>query len=317
MKHHVAIITPIYATPENGRLELFRYTISSVAGQTSDFPLIHVVVDDGSSSDVKYFIREFEDSIRQKNNNIKIRYVKRDRKPEEICTPSYARNLGIELILRGEILTREEKNNIYGITFLDSDDLLPKEGINTRAKGLKKGFTRSDIAICNRKGKVLSIIKASKDGFPRNHLTLFFDIDFLRYLKDYVGEKYGQDGIFAPYSFGEDLDAHLSAVEAARYGGFEINYIPKVSLYYVKHSKSITNDYMPSNCKEEISKIFEKHKIQESKNLEAFIKPFLPKKIRKIAKEVRDRFNNIKFNLLYHDLKNELEEELEDLFNFM
>ncbi|MBU5678316.1 MAG: glycosyltransferase family A protein [Candidatus Aenigmatarchaeota archaeon] len=311
MKHHVAIITPIYATPENERLELFRYTINSVVNQDSDFKIIYLVVDDGSSSDVEGFIRDFARSVEQKKT--KIRYVKRDRKPEEICTPSYARNLGIELILRGEILTREEENNIYGITFLDSDDLLPKEGINTRAKDLKKGFTRSDIAICNRKGKVLNVIKASKNGFPRNHLTLFFDIDFLRYLKDYVGEKYEQDGIFAPYAFGEDLDAHLSAVEAARYGGFEINYIPNVSLYYVKHSKSITNDYMPNNCKEEISRIFEKHKIQESKNLEAFLKSFLPKKIRKIAREVRDRFNNLKFNLLYYDLKNELEEELEDL----
>ncbi|MEM7816750.1 MAG: glycosyltransferase family A protein [Candidatus Aenigmatarchaeota archaeon] len=313
MKNHLAVITPIYATPENKRLEIFRYTINSVINQDSDFDIIYLIVDDGSSSDVKYFIREFEDSIKQKNNNTKIRYVKRDRKPEEICTPSYARNLGIDLILRGEILTREENNNIYGITFLDSDDVLPRKGIEIRTEGLKKGFTRSDIAICNRKGKVLSVIKASKDGFPRNHLTLFFDIDFLRYLKDYVGEKYGQDGIFASYSFGEDLDAHLSAVEAARYGGFEINYNPEISLYYVKHSKSITNDYMPNNCKEEISRILEKHKIQESKNLKTFLKPFIPNKLRKRARNLRDRFNNLKFNLLYSDLKYELEKELKDL----
>lgn len=324
MKDYIAIITPIYATPENERLELFRYTMRSVYRQNSDFNIIYLIIDDGSTSDVDEFIRETKEIIESsgrtksreaKNPKIQIRYAKRDRKPEEVKTPSYARNFGIELLLRGEVLTEEEKS-LYGITFLDSDDLLPTNGINVRAEGLKKGFTRSDIAISNKKGKVLNVIKGSKDGFPRNHLTLFFEVDFLCYLKDYVGDKYGQDGIFAPYSFGEDLDAHLSAIEAARERGFEIQYNPKVSLYYIKHSKSITEDYMPKNCKEEICRILEKHKIPKSKNPENFIKSILPNKLRKIARKGRDRFNNIKFTLFYSELKHELEKELREILTF-
>ena len=139
----VAVVTPIYATPENGRLELFRHTLRSVQQQTHH-NVVYLVVDDGSTADVPNFLNEYRDS--------RVRYVRREKLPTDLRTPSNALNLGIDYCLdrNSDIMTHEEAATLAAVTYLHSDDLLTKDSVKQRLRRLPDGFIHSDMALFAR-----------------------------------------------------------------------------------------------------------------------------------------------------------------------
>ncbi|HLG24052.1 MAG TPA: glycosyltransferase [Candidatus Nanoarchaeia archaeon] len=237
------IITPVYATKANNRLDLLYQTAKSVRRQTYS-ELVHLIVDDGSPEDVSSFVNDLNDP--------RARYVRREKQSGEINTASNPLNTGIGYILdkKHEIMTRKEADEMESVTFLHSDDLLTYNSIMLRMAQLGNGFIYTDKMDFSEKGKMRKLEKGAElkghvlipeNFYYFNHHTVMWDIDFLRYLRGHVGEKYGQEGVFDPrLSLGEDRDMSISSVEAALKGNFRISYSPFVSMFYREHKKSIT-----------------------------------------------------------------------------
>lgn len=268
----VAVITPIYATSENKRLELFEYTLRSVLRQnSSNCGIVHVVVDDGSTVDVEGLLKEHGDG--------RTRYVRRERSPDDLKTASNALNMGIDYCLErsGDVFTKEEADNLYGITFVHSDDLLARNSVEVRLETLSNGFVYTDMGLLNKKGKVIGVrsgdtldkMNASQFNiFLFNYHTVMWKYDFLQYLKDFVGAKYEQPGVFDPQLyFGEDTDMVLSSIEAAAHRNYEALYLNEVSVLYRVHEQSISGESLDSlSLNAQHKRIYQKHFKGEIKN---------------------------------------------------
>jgi glycosyltransferase involved in cell wall biosynthesis len=263
----VVIVTPVYATPENGRLELLHQTLGSVQRQT--YPTyIHLVVDDGSPSDVKSVVCDKRDP--------RLRYVKRERHPQDLKTASNALNFGICLAISGnpDIFTREEAKDLTSLTYLHSDDLLTQDSLGTRLNALSNGIVYSDMAIFNTQCEITSLQRMkgylSKEQLLHsglsmrfNHHTTLWELNFLRYLDNFTKKMYGQKGVFDPnICFGEDRDTTYSSLEAAIDGNFDVRHIPRVTVLYRIHEKSITGEDIKSHngiSKPDLRRVLIKH----------------------------------------------------------
>ena len=207
--------------------------------------MIHIIVDDGSTEDVKGFISEYGDE--------RVRYVRRDRTPYDQMTSSNAMNLGIEFCLvgSGDTLTSHEAKSLKGLAYLHSDDLLAKESVQKRLAVLTKGFVASSMLFFNNKGQMLQVRPGitPKHGLDEeryhsfNHHTTLWEIGFLQYLREYVHETRGRTGIFnTTIDRAEDVDVTLHSVRAGLMGNYAMSCIPDVSVYYRVHSQSVTGD---------------------------------------------------------------------------
>ncbi len=326
-----AVISPVYATPQNERLKLFDHTVRSFIRQRTDaLNLVHVVVDDGSSSDVEGFLREYHDS--------RIRYIRRDKSPSDLRTASNALNLGIDCCLAGsgDVFTRSEASDLYAIAFLHSDDLLPKDSVQKRIwkMGNGTGFVHTDMAFLDETGEVIGI-RGWKGGNGEkylssvgnhrlfNHHTIMWGTGFLRYLKDFVAAKYGQEGVFDPnLSHGEDRDMSLSSMEAALEGGYKPSYGSFVSVFYRCHPKSITGEPVDAKfAREQKDRVFKKHfgRPEPTQSVRYLLYrmgsdppystlTFLPEGIKRKLRPVRDRVRGWTMRHLHPGLLRDLEE---------
>lgn len=240
----VAVVIPVYATPENHRLDFLGQTLRSVQRQTYR-DLVAVVVDDGSPADVAGFV--------QAQHMGNVRYVRRARSPADLRTASNALNFGINLCLEKDagVFTRHEAGDFGAIAYLHSDDLLTAESVQERLAALNQGaaFVYSDMIYIdtsnvptgvNRwKGKCGS---NTLFGFP--HHTVMWSIVFAQLLRAHVAEKYEQNGIFdSRLSYGEDRDVSISSVEAAMTEGKAVHYLPEITYAYRQHALSISGDH--------------------------------------------------------------------------
>lgn len=322
----VAVITPIYATPENERLKLFDYTAGSVGKQrNARSNIVHIVVDDGSSVDVESHIRDYK--------NPQIRYIRREKPISDLKTASNALNLGIDLCIQGssDIFTKSEASDLNGVTYLHSDDLLTLDSIGDRIKNLDGGFVYTDMAFFNNQGKIIAVRgwkggsnkeDMLKNNFAFNHHTVMWEMGFLQYLKDFVARKYGQSGIFDPFlSHGEDRDASLSSAEAAMEGGFRVTYIPSVSVLYRVHQQSITGDSAEGMyLQAQLERTFKKHYLDSMPGLELLGRlkadqpwswfTFLPQGVKRKLRPIKNHIKGVVFGLRYPTLSKTLEEML-------
>ncbi len=300
---NAALIIPIYATDENKRLDLSKYTLRSAIWQ-KDTDII--VVDDGSTVDVEGLLKKYNNSL--------IIYIRRERSPTDLKTASNALNLGIDYCLEETYSAKKWR----AVGFLHSDDLATEESVQMRIKGLEgpnDGCVQTDLGLINGKGKIIGMrqgkkldeIDLSRDNlYSFNHHTIMWQYGFLRYLKHFVAEKYGQPGVFDPLlSHGEDRDMSLSCYEAAIEGGYTLSrtlnnplkitiyylrivetenqnnskngviqsplsYVPRISVFYRQHQESITGDPVESDyLKSQRARIHQKHfKEQKMSNLE-------------------------------------------------
>ena len=319
----VAVVTPIYATPENGRLELFRYTLKSVLRQCPD--VVHVVVDDGSQEDVEYFLRE--------HGNSSVRYLKRERQASDLKTASNALNLGIDncIAKNSDVLSSRETRDLAAVTFLHSDDVLTRDSIEKRLLGLKDGFVFTEMAFSDKNGLVYCVRNGleylqdktyvSRNPVPFNKHTLMWNTQFLRYLKEYSERRYEQFGVFDSHLFfGEDLDVVLSSFEAAIEGNFEIDYLPFASVIYRNHPNSISGETHRAAIEEQSNIISIKHfgqpgKLSKNPLHGRFWRDFpwtigasLPEPIKARIRPIRNLVQHVRFHMSNPQLCRTLEE---------
>lgn len=238
-----AIVIPVYATPENHRLDFLGQTLLSVQHQT--YPnLVAVVVDDGSPADVAGFVQE------QHMDNV--RYVRRTRSPTDLKTASNALNFGIDLCLAGsgEVLSRSEASGLAALAYLHSDDLLPPVSVQKRISFLTNNvaFVHGDSLIVRRDNSPVRVQRwkgsyASSSFYNFPHHTVMWTAEFARQLKSYVAGQYSQEGIFDKrLSHGEDRDVSVSSAEAARIAEKRIIQISEILYVYKQHEKSISGE---------------------------------------------------------------------------
>mgnify|MGYP001597795647 CR=1 FL=1 len=308
----IAIITPIFATPENGRLDYFPQTLYSVRAQnlSPSNHIVQIVVDDGSTVDVEGYINELHDP--------RIRYLRREKNPQELWTASHPLNFGIDYCLSksGDILTRTEAHNLEAVCFLHSDDLLYWNSIEERYRGLGVGFVHTEIAFFNNKRRVLLVRRgidakdqghrnlAAEYNFLFNGHTVMWQLKFLQYVKDFVGRKYEQSGVFDPMlRLGEDLDVFLSSTEAAIEGEYSVDYVAAVSVLYRFHRQSISgDDNNPQSIREQAGRLYRKHFAQQIENsrvgflTRVKVDPFWFW-FTYLAPELKEKFAQVKYNL--------------------
>lgn len=259
----VAIITPIYAMAENRRLELFEHTLRSVSNQSHP-GLVHVVVDDGSTADVQALLKEHADP--------RIRYIRRERSPTDLITSSNAANLGIDSCISGSdsIFSQREARDLCAVTYLHSDDALSPDSIGIRLQNLPSGFVYTNMALFDESGRFIKESRSARGKISEllrrqfdlafNHHTTMWSIGFVSYLRDYVQNKYGQDGVFDPrLNAVEDVDVTFSSLETALAGNFDIVYVPKMTVLYRVHRQSITGDLGENGGEQPKEKMIKKH----------------------------------------------------------
>lgn len=247
----VAIVIPIYATSENGRLNLLPFTLKSVRNQNlAGHNLVNLVVDDGSSVDVQGYLNSYQREFHDQ----RVRYIRRERKGGDLHTSSNAINIGLDacIMKSSDVFTVSEANDLYAATFLHSDDLLTKDSVEGRVSQLGNAFVFSDMADFDEQGKLVAIRRWNKGSNPNellspfnvyhfNYHTVMWQIGFLQRVGDYVKMRYQQDGVFDPsITQCEDTDAVLSSAEAAAAYNSSLTYIPFVSVFYRMHKNSIT-----------------------------------------------------------------------------
>lgn len=140
----------------------------------------------------------------QPYNDPRVRYLRRERLPSDLKTASNALNFGIDYCLArsGDVFTRSEAEDLVGVGFLHSDDLLSSDSIERRVRHLPRGFVYTDRATFSGihvidiiGGKSLSSMgRLALQPFP--HHTLLWEMEFLEYLKGFVECHYGQEGVF-------------------------------------------------------------------------------------------------------------------------
>ena len=320
----VGVITPVYATKDNQRLSLLQPTLSSVRQQSyPDF--VHLIVDDGSTCDVEGFLQTYSDQ--------RIRYIRRERNPSDLQTASNALNFGIDhcLAKSGDVFTRSEANDLTAVAFLHSDDMLTSNSVGLRLANIGNGFVHSDMAVFDNHGKVIRINKwrgSEKDyllsaaHYSFNHHTVMWDIEFLRYLKDFVADRYGQTGVFDPLlSFGEDRDMSLSSIEASIAGGYRHKHLPLVSVYYRCHKNSISGEQTdPEYLRAQRNRISQKHSVPDTNrsklvtilnrltsNLPFSLFTFLPEEVKRELRPIRNCGERFVNERRYGSLTKELE----------
>lgn len=127
----VAIVTPIYATEENNLLTLFDEAYQSIVNQNfNDF--VWVIVNHGSTVDVRTHITNL--GLESKLDD-RIIIIDRDKKDNELSTPSIPRNEGIDFIF-------DKKNgliNVEYLMFFDADDILRENTISRMLQVFQNG----------------------------------------------------------------------------------------------------------------------------------------------------------------------------------
>jgi glycosyltransferase involved in cell wall biosynthesis len=320
----IAVVTPVYATPVNGRLDMLDLTIRSVLKQNYQ-KFVHIVVDDGSTADVKGMLQQFRDP--------RIRYVHRTRNPSDIQTASNAINLGLNYCIEKsrEVFSQREADELKGAVYLHSDDILTNESMRRRLEMLTSGFVFTDMAIFTNQGLITDIRKGDanhvNDGNLLalnyalfNHHTTMWSIDFLQFLRDFVDRKYEQEGIFDPLLFcGEDRDVTLSSSEAAIEGNFQATYIPMVSVMYRLHDKSITGERNEGLVQKQINYILQKHFHTTDtdttvivnrlfSNLPWSLGAYLPPHLKDRFRPIRNRFQDLRLHLTHPKIRRTLEQ---------
>jgi|TARA_Y100000310_G_scaffold345855_1_gene471513 glycosyltransferase involved in cell wall biosynthesis len=307
----VAIVTPVYATPENDRLKYFRHTVNSVLRQNHR-NIVHIVVDDGSTVDVASFLQDYHDP--------RIRYLKREKSVDDLRTASNALNMGIDycLVKDGNIFAANETRDLTAVTFVHSDDLLTEDSIAMRVSGLPSGFIFTDMGQFNNGGRRIQIKKGSaksvgdrtyalRNPMAFNHHTIMWNLPFLHYLKEFVARKYDQQGVFDSKLFhGEDRDMSLSSSEAAIEGGFEVAYVPLISVMYRQHSLSISGEVDPEQLAIQHDLNSMKHfgSPQQDRSLERMLSnlpwslgAFLPKEIKQRIRPIKDLVEDVRLHV--------------------
>lgn len=123
----VTVVTPVYNAEDN-----LKKTVESVINQTMDFNQVeYILVDDGSTDNSRPILLDY---AKRYPNSIRVVFLEKN-----TGTPGHPRNLGIEL-----------STSPY-VTFLDADDWLEEDGLQTLYSILKE--TNDDYVV----GKTIQV----------------------------------------------------------------------------------------------------------------------------------------------------------------
>ena len=233
-----AIITPIYATQDNRRLDLFQRTLASVHKLSDNFS--HITVDDGSSlsSGVQEICNRFAGDKR-------FSYLHRKRNNNDRFTASNAINAGIN-----HVFSNPQYSDIDHLAFLHSDDEIISLEERTKPLSKNTGATIADmVLVTNRKEKLQRgqqvipqewIAQGRAAGIPYH--TIIWQREFVSLMLNYNLNK-GIEGLFLPaLAFAEDRAAWKLTVLLSAKENLKIGYTPILSVKKHRQPYSVTGN---------------------------------------------------------------------------
>lgn len=233
----IAVITPVYATSENNRLVLLEDTIKSMHRLPDDF--VQLIVDDGSSINVRNLVMSYN-SI-----DSRIRYLRRERQPNDLCTASNALNYGIN-----QVLDSEEYKDIEAITTLHSDDLMLDVGKRFDALKESIGAVFADIIKFDgisyaklKKGREINPDMLVQSGSSKgiNHPSIMWRKDFAQSMRDYNLRYFGTNGLYMPdIRYAEDRAVIKLTIFLGLVQDLEVKYVDSIAMLIRAHESSIT-----------------------------------------------------------------------------
>lgn len=218
-------------------------TIKSIEEQSTK-NILHIIVDDGSDRDLTKII---DKNLLNPQRRVIIR---RKKKKNELLTSTNARNFGINFVL--DNIHRDNIKNHKYITFVDSDDLL----IDVKESHKLMEAEKPSVMYTN----ALIFFDSSNEAFlwegllpnskPESfwikgklpYLTMSWDIDFIKELKEFRQKEYGFEGIFDPnIGCGEDVDIALSSIKYANINNKKVSFLPEITVAYRIHNQSLAS----------------------------------------------------------------------------
>ena len=261
MEEYAAVVIPACINSE-ARMNYLYQTLESVSQQT--FPTIALIVDDSSTFDVQKLVTDC-------NCNDRLRYVHRQKLDSDSGSSSEAVNLGLDLVLdkSQDIFSNNEKDNIVGVCYLHSDDMLPADSVEARVNELdKSGFVYGLENQIDGEGnfkciKSIPYLRIDAEGFP--HHTGMWSFDMLSALRDYAMDKYGQEGVFDNcLSACEDRDVSISTYKLLKKLGKKPIMVPSLTYIYREHDDSISGNLTKKANKDAKRRVKMKHKVYMS-----------------------------------------------------
>lgn len=293
MIQELGVVTPVYSTKENSRLEYFKNTAGSVLTQNYDF--LWVVVDDGSTDNTRDFVRSIKDP--------RIVLLERKRLPGDKKTSSNALNLGINYLF---------ENGCRYFAYVHSDDLLPRGSLELRVNGLKDNdMVYGRIALL--KGKQLFYQDFSpkggnycspalmESGFP-HHTSMWSRrmIDLMR--KGRENQVFDRKVVCA-----EDMDVTLYCKSLMIEEGLSLGFVDRVVYIWVNSEGNITQHTSRAKGRRQIKRIYEKvgfeNPVAYSWVTDYIRRPFfwLPEPIKEPLRPLRELVKQASKGLLFPD----------------
>ncbi len=272
----VCILTPVFATEKNHRVEALIRALNSVVSQ--DYPdFIWLIVDDGSSADFSNFSSLANPLIKVG----KLVIIKRNKNSGEVGTASQARNFGLNYIIQHEEDTVFK--NLQYLVFLDSDDEIldvsKRVELFLRKQNVVMATTSIERVHCFESKELVEIQKGLEDkldikaiwqdvylrGYP--YVSTMWNWGFLKTIC-LLHNKSGKDfGLFdTNIIYGEDRGAIWMAFKYAINCGYKVINDPKIisyKYYWNSDSESVMVDKDPKL----VEKLHSDHKLLARKYL--------------------------------------------------
>jgi glycosyltransferase involved in cell wall biosynthesis len=293
MMPYLAVVTPVYATPENKRLELFVQTAQSLLAQNIDFRW--VIVDDSSpDARLKDYLATLKDG--------RIKAITRQRKPGDIKTASNALNTGFDFALNN--------TNCEAFCYFHSDDIAPQNSLAARVDALngdsmlygKKAMYSKGKIHCPRTNFTNPLnLQNLMSGFPHHTSTWS-----RRFLEEMVGRRDGE--LFDPnISYGEDLDVTYCARRILEEGHHRMVYLDDFVYIWIDNPFNISTDTMTRDRREQVRRVQKKNGypgdgFNVSDLVLRFIRTpgfFLPEMIKKHVRPHKQEISRLSFGLFF------------------
>jgi hypothetical protein len=270
----LAIITPVHATRQNKRLELLARTLESVRKLPQE--LIHIVVDDGSSVDVRDVFASCTDS--------RAYYLRREKLTGERKTASCALNYGINMILDAQP-SHKPFTHVDTLTFLHSDDLML--GVDQRLHLLREQsrFVAVTSDVYHLRGGHLRLLPKKHTLMPieltlegatnTQYHTIIWKKNFAQYMRRYNAAYHKNDGIFFSHiGFGEDRASWKLTMKCAYETGYGIGHVAVPEVIYRLHPKNISHTIKTSDMNTDLAFVDSVYFSTLRKNSGSLLHPF-------------------------------------------
>ncbi|MBI2106678.1 glycosyltransferase family 2 protein [Candidatus Woesearchaeota archaeon] len=291
MEQELGIVTPVYSTKRNSRLNYFKDTTGSILAQNLDF--LCVVVDDGSTDETPDYVQSIHDN--------RVSYVRLERTSRSRLTSSVAANAGLNYLM--------DKGCSY-LAYVHSDDLITQCSLERRVNALKQGAEMAYGRLTVYQHEQLTLNEFNRPGqcsipmgmgFP-HHTSMWS-----RKMMELMMRGREHNLFDTNIDCAEDLDVTLYSRKVMEEHKFHSQFVDAVLYIWVKSNRNITELVKDRTMRKQVKWIFEKNgfdvpeSIRESLLKKLVTRPgyWLPERIKKQLRPIKEEITRLTRDRLY------------------